>query len=158
MVELVPARIVGRIVEAEVRPDVQQGGAAGYDSGSHLGCNTVWQGGEDGIGLGNRLVDDQSSGAEMRMRLGDGLPVAVAAVQPGQPYIRMAEQQPDQLSTGVARGPDDPNSNGVVTGSRPGRPGSEIAPRSGRPGRGCGNIVRNGSGGGHGRMIIRSDE
>ncbi len=55
MVELVPARVVGRIVEAEVRPDVEQGRAAGHDVGGHSGGHAVRQRGEDRVGLGDRL-------------------------------------------------------------------------------------------------------
>ena len=67
MIELVPARIVGRVVEAEVRSHVQQRGTARTDLAGHAGGHAVWQRREDGVGHGDGLVDDEARGAEARM-------------------------------------------------------------------------------------------
>ena len=67
MVELVPARVVRRVVEPEIRTYVEQRRSARDDLGGHLRGHAVGQRGEDRVGLGDRLVDDESGLAQVRM-------------------------------------------------------------------------------------------
>ena len=87
MVELVPARVVRRVVEPEIRTYVEQRRSARDDLGGHLRGHAVGQRGEDRVGLGDRLVDDEPRLAQVRMRGLDRLFLAVSAVQAREPDV-----------------------------------------------------------------------
>jgi len=67
VVEPVPARVVRRVVEPEIRTYVEQRRSARDDLGRHLRGHAVGQRGEDRVGLGDRLVDYKPRLAQVRM-------------------------------------------------------------------------------------------
>ncbi len=118
MLEAVPARIVGRGAEAEVGPEVDDGGAAAAISGTSPGGGPVGEGQEDRVDLGQVGLDRQARSGQVRMAGADRL-MAVAALEPDDLDRRMAAEQADQLGADVARCADDPDPDPAVRGIRP---------------------------------------
>src|SRR5262245_4746836 len=81
MLEAVPARVVGRVAQAEVRPKVDDGGAAGGQVRGARRGRAVRQGEEDGVSLGQLAVDGETGRGEVRVVAADRLVVAVPAGQ-----------------------------------------------------------------------------
>src|SRR5271157_1832283 len=114
MVELVPARVVSRVVEPEVRADVEQGGPTPHDLAGHLRGHAVRQRGEYGVCLGDRLIDDQPRLTEVRVRGGDRLVVAVAAIQTGELDVGVMQKQSYQLAARVPGRAQDADGDGTA--------------------------------------------
>ena len=115
MLEAVPARVVGRVAEAEVGPEVDDRGAVG-DERRHLGGGrAVGEGQEDGVGRRQAGVDEQLGRGEVRVEVADRLVVAVAPGEADDLDVRVAAQEADQLRADVAGRADDPDAQPTRT-------------------------------------------
>jgi hypothetical protein len=111
MLEAVPARVVGRIAEAEVGAEVDDRDSLGGHRRDQRGGGAVGQGQERGIDVVGQLRADGQAGArELRMEVADRVVVAVAAGQADDVHVGVAAQQADELCADVAGRPDDPDS------------------------------------------------
>ena len=112
VVEAVPARIVGRVAEPEVGPQVDDGRAPGRDVRDDPGGRAVGQGEEDGVDVGRGGgVDRETGRRQVRVGRGDRLVVAAASRQADDLDVGMARQEPDQLRADVAGRADDPDAD-----------------------------------------------
>ena len=82
MLEAVPARIVGRVPEPEVRPEVDDRRAGGQEVRHELGRGAMGEGQERGVDLGQIGADGQLGRGEVRVVVTDRLVLAVAAGEP----------------------------------------------------------------------------
>ena len=115
MVEVVPARVVGWVVEAEVGPEVDHRLAAVEELVDPARDGPVGQGEEHGLGIGrDRVVDEQVARGEVRVDATDRVALPLAAHEPDDADVRMEREQPDQLRPDVPRGADDRDSHGVT--------------------------------------------
>ena len=109
MLEAIPAWVVGRIAQTEVRPEIDDRRAVRDDVGDQRRGRAVGEGQEDGISLGQGRSHEQVGRREMRMEAADGLVLAVAAGEADDLDVRMAGEQADQLRPDVPRRADDPD-------------------------------------------------
>ena len=107
MLEPVPARVVGRIAQPEVRSEVDHRGPVTCDLGNARRGGPVGQRQEHGVRLGHRQIDCQARPREMAMRVLDRLLIAIPALQPHQLNVRVARQDADELGTDVPGRADD---------------------------------------------------
>ena len=108
MLEAVPDRVVGGVVQPEVGPHVDDADAA-LDQGRHLlRGRAVGEGEEDGLDVGGqRAPDGQARADEMGVERLDRLVVALPAHEADDADVRVAAQEPDELRADVAGRPDD---------------------------------------------------
>ena len=125
VLEAVPARVVGRVAQPEVGPEVDDRGAVGDEVRDEAGRRAVREGEERGVDLGQRVPDREVGRGEVRVVAADRIVVAVAAGEPDDVDVRMARQQPDQLGADVAGRADDADAD-------PARPAVRATPRSER--------------------------
>ena len=111
VLEAVPARVVGRVAQAEVGPEVDDRGARGGEVGDEPRAGAVGECQEDRVDRPRAASasDGQVGRREVRMDAADRIVVALAADEPDQLDIRVARQQPDQLATDVPGRADDPD-------------------------------------------------
>ena len=107
MLEAIPARVVGRIAQPEVRPEVDDGGAVGHEVRDEAGRRAVGEGEERGIDLRQACPDREVGRGQVRVVAADRVVLAVAAGESDDLDVRMARQQPDELGTDVPGGTDD---------------------------------------------------
>ena len=107
MLEAIPARVVVRVAQAEVRPEVDDRGAVGDDVGNEVGRRAMREGKERGVDLGERRADREVGRGEMGVVAADRVVLPVAPGEPDDVDVGMAGQQPDQLRADVPGGPDD---------------------------------------------------
>ncbi len=111
MVEAVPARVVGGVAKAEVRPQVDDRRAVRREVRDEPGGRAVWQGEEDGVDRRQRGVHLVAGVGEVRMGRADRFGFAGASLEPRDLDVRVALEQADQLGADVARRPDDPDAD-----------------------------------------------
>ena len=116
VLEAVPARVVGGVAQAEVRPEVDDGGAGLDDRGDQGGGGAVGEGEEDRVDLGERGVDDEAGLGQVRVDVVERVAVAIAALQPHDRHVRVAGQEADQLGADIARRADDADADLAVRG------------------------------------------
>ena len=107
VLEAVPARVVGRVAEAEVGAQVDDR-RAGRDAGSatSAAAGAVGEGQEDAQSAGGSSASTVSSVvARCGWIAADRVVVAVAADQADELDVRVARQQPDQLAHRRSRSP-----------------------------------------------------
>ena len=109
MLEAVPARVVGRVAEAEVGPWSMIAVPAAMRSGTIVGRGAVGQGEEDRVRGGQLGVDGQVGRREVRVDAADRVVVAAAADEPDELDVRVAGQEPDELGADIAGRADDPD-------------------------------------------------
>ncbi len=107
VVEVIPARIVGRVAQAEVRSQVDDRASLGDEVRHERRRCAVGQREEDGIRRGGRGVDVQAGPAEVRMDLSDRLLLAAAPDESDDADVGMPREQPDRFRAGIAGGADD---------------------------------------------------
>ena len=154
MLEAVPARVVGRVAEAEVGAEVDDRGAGGDEVGGDLRPGAVGECQEDTAirrgGMLRRRIVEVSAWRRCGWTPVDGVVVAVPADQPDQFDVRVPGEQPDQLATDIPGRPDDPDAD-------PARPACRVhdLARSGGDARrhGCDSDRLDGS---HRRMTIQA--
>ena len=107
MVEVVPARVIGRVAKAEVRAEVDHRPARGHQARDDGRGLAVRQGDEDGVAIRQGRVHAQVGAREVGSRAADRLRITVAAHEAYDGDGRMAGQPAHQLATDIAGGPDD---------------------------------------------------
>ena len=107
VLEAVPARVVGRVAQPEVGPQVDDRGA-GLGHRRHApGGDAVGEGEEDRVRLRQLGPDGQPGRGQVRVVTADRLVLAVPTGQPDDRHVRVAAQQPDQLRPDVPGRADD---------------------------------------------------
>ena len=121
VVEVVPGRVVRRVAEPEVRPQVDDGLAAVEELVDPVRNRSVREGEEDGLCVvGHVVVHAQVPRGEVRVEVRDGVALALAAHEARDPHVRVQRQEPDQLRADVPGGTDDRDADGLaaVQGAR----------------------------------------
>ena len=109
MLEAVPARVVGRVAQAEVGALVDDRRAGGDEVGDEVRRGAVREGEEDRI-RGRQLgMDVEVERRQVRVDAVDRVVVAATPDEPDQLDVRVPRQQPDQLTADIAGRPDDPD-------------------------------------------------
>ena len=135
MREPVPARVVGRIAEAEVRAQVDDGGAARGQVGHDLRRGPVREREEDGVRVRHGGVHVEPGAVKVNVGPADRLPVPAAPHQAGDLDVRMAREEADQLRADVAGRAHDRDADSGVRGARLARGGHPTRHRNGPPAR-----------------------
>ena len=134
VVEVVPARIVGGVVEAEVRPEVDDRLPAIEELVDPARNDAVGERQEDRLGIVGDSIDDvQLAGREVGMDAREGIALPVTPDEPDDPDVRVERKEADQLGADVARRTDDGNSYGIA--------GFQRAGAAGRRGSGGGRVL-----------------
>ena len=133
MREAVPARVVGRVAEPEIRPQVDDRGAVRREVGHDLRGGAVGQRKEDRVRVGDRRVHVEPGPVEVDMGPADRLAGAAAADQPFDLHVRVPREEPDELGADVARGAHDRDTDARAPGRRR-TVGSAAARQRDRPG------------------------
>ncbi len=119
MLEAVPARIVGRVAQAEVGPEVDHGRARSQQVRHEFGGGAVREGQERGVHVRQLGPHGQVRRGEVGMMVAERLVLAVAAGEPDDAHVGMTAQEPDQLAAAVPGRADDPDAD--ATGAAIGR-------------------------------------
>ena len=135
MLEPVPARVIGRITQPEIRPEVDHRGPVTRDLGDARRGRAVGQRQEHGVRLGQRRIDGQARPLEMAVGVLDRLLIAIPALQSHQLHIRVARQDADELGTHVAGRADDRDADATLRRRRQGRRARNGGGQSGGPSR-----------------------
>ena len=114
VLEAVPARVVGRVAEAEVGPEVDDRGAGLDDARDDARGRAVGEGEEDGVDSGSEASTTQAGVGEVRVDAVERVAVAVAALEADDRHVRVAGQEADQLGADVAGRPDDADPDAPV--------------------------------------------
>ncbi len=131
MLEVVPARVVRRIAEAEIGPQVDDGLAATEELVDPARHGPVGERQEHGLRVvRDVVVDVQVTRREVRVDPGDRIALPLPSDEPGDPDVRVEGEEPDQLRADVARRADDRDPDRIAE-KRP------HAGRRGGAGRGC---------------------
>ena len=110
MLEARPARVVGRVPEPEVRPEVDDRDAAVDKAGHDLGGRAMGQCEEDRIDFARQVGGDPRAGPrEVRMAHRQRLVVPIARLQSDDAHRGMARQDPYELAAAVTGRADDPD-------------------------------------------------
>ena len=107
MLEAVPARIVGRVAQAEVGAQVDDRRAGGDQLGHEARRRAVGQGHEHGIGVGERGIDDQAGRGQVRVDAADRVAVAIATHEPDERRRSGGRRAAGQLRADIPGGADD---------------------------------------------------
>ena len=118
MLEAVPARVVGRIAQPEVRTLVDDRGPARDAGRGEVRGRPMGKCQEHRIHRRQLVMDGQPGRAQVRVDAGDRVVVALAALQPDELDVRVAGKQPDELRADVSGGPDDPDPDPPGTAGR----------------------------------------
>ncbi len=131
MLEAIPARIVGRILEPEVRAEVDHRGPLADEGRSPLDGRPMGQGQEDGVGSRGGVIEAQGRPGEMGVDGLDGFGAPPSPDETDQLHGWMPSKDADQLGSRVSSSADhrDPNRRGAIDLSAAFRHGMTALPR-----------------------------
>ena len=107
VLEAVPARVVGRITQAEIGPEVDDCSAIGNEIGDELRGGAVGEGKKRGVDLGELRADGEVGRGEVGMVAADRVVLAVTSGEAHDVDVRVARQDANQLGADVAGRSDD---------------------------------------------------
>jgi len=119
VLEVIPAGIVGGVLEAEVGAQVEDRRAALNERRDAFDRRTVGQSQEDGVRLRDGLVEGQACGGEMGVDGLNGLGDSPSPGETDQLHSWMPSQDADQLGSGVASCANDRDTNALIRRALP---------------------------------------